>query len=105
MTTTSDLTAYRAHLTLRLTERGVPEHLHRGLLAYFTERRPVGHFLTALLENNLVEAMRRADDESAVALRRLVEFLWSHAPAPAWGSPENVRAWLADVNPVPTPFD
>lgn len=96
---------YRAHLQVRLEERGIPEHLQPGLLAYFTERRPVGGFLTACLCDHLSIAVVRADDESVLALKGIVEFLYWHAPATAWGSPERVQAWLADTSPVPTPFD
>ena len=58
------LTDYRAHLTRRLEERGVPEHLHRGLLTYFTERRKPGSFLRAVLKDSLAGAVSFADDES-----------------------------------------
>ncbi len=69
------IASYREHLRAKLQERGIPEHLHSGLLAYFTERRPVGSFLRACLENNLSDAVLRADDHSVKAIKGLVEFL------------------------------
>lgn len=98
--------AYRDHLQEKLFERSIPDHLHPGLLAYFTERRPVGSFLKACLENNLQEArMRAADAQTYFAIKGIVEFLCWHVPATSWGSAENVHAWLAETGPVPTPFD
>lgn len=100
------LQEYREHLQEKLAERSIPDHLWPGLLAYFTQRRPVGSFLTACLENNLKDAMLRAADPSTVAaIKGIVEFLCWHAPWTSWGSPDAVHAWLADTSPVPTPFD
>lgn len=96
---------YREHLQTRLFACDVPETLHDGLLAYFTERRPTGSFLRACLSNDLTQAIRRADPINQVALLRIVGFLLNHAPATAWGSPAIVEAWLTDTSPVPTPFD
>jgi hypothetical protein len=96
---------YREHLAIRLVECRVPDSLHEGLLAYFTERRPTGSFLEACLTNDLMKAATRADEINAPALHLIVRFLYNHAPSPAWGSPEAVQAWLADEQPVPTPFD
>lgn len=105
MTPADLLDRYRAHLRHRLADCRVPEHLQSGLLAYLTERRPVGRFLTAVLENNLLEAVQRADPASDAALRNIVNFLSWHAPALAWGSVDHVAAWLADEAPVSMPFD
>lgn len=77
-----------------LTEYGVPEHLHGGLVRYLVQHIQPGHFLTAVLENDLREAMGRADDVSRAGLYSIVLFLYNDAPAPCWGSPEAVAAWL-----------
>jgi hypothetical protein len=96
---------YRAHLLWRLRESHVPAHLHEGLLEYFTARRPTGGFLQAVLENDLRQACVRADDVNRVALATIVLFLHSYCPAPAWGSPAAVAAWLSDSTPVPEIFE
>lgn len=101
----SSLSDYRAHLRQRLVESQVPDGLHAGLVEYFAARRPVGGFLTAVLSNDLRDAAARADDVNAPRLTDLVRFLFNYCPAPAWGSPEAVEAWLADPDPVPEIFE
>lgn len=96
---------YRAHLLRRLDECDVPSNLHDGLVGYFTQRRPVGSFLTAVLSNDLTQAVLRADCDTGRRLRQLVLFLHNHAPSPAFGSPAAVEAWLADPAPVPEIFE
>lgn len=52
-----------------------------------------GSFLTAVLENNLKEAVARADEESLDALPHIVAWLYDRAPNVAWGSPKHVHDW------------
>jgi hypothetical protein len=96
---------YRAHLRQRLIEAHVPESLHDGLVEYFAARRPVGSFLTAVLSNNFLEACTRADFYNARHLVEIARFLVHYCPAPAFGSPTAVDAWLADPAPVPEIYE
>jgi len=73
----------------------VPAHLRAGVSRYLRDGDRVGHFLTAVLQNDLREAVGRADDTSIAGLRQLIQFLHNHAPSKAWGSPEAVEAWIA----------
>ena len=72
----------------------VPAHMREHIRAYVEERRPIGDFLTALLSNDLTNAVLRADTENRAALVDWVGFLYEYAPGDCWGSPEIVRAWL-----------
>jgi hypothetical protein len=99
------LEALRAHLKGRLIESGVPDHLHDGLTEYIATRRPVGHFLTACLSNDLKEACARADETSKTRLWHVVFFLYNYAPGTCWGSPEKVMEWLQDPASTPLVFD
>jgi hypothetical protein len=99
------LGAYRTHLRSWLIESHVPEHLHEGLIEYIVMRRPTGSFLDAVLCNNLKEAVGRADVFARPHLHEIVGFLYNHAPAPCWGSPERVQAWLNDPEPAPVVFE
>lgn len=83
----------RAEISDKLWLRDVPEHLHEGLIEYIVDGRPVGGFLQAVLENDLLEAFGRADHESAAGLQNLCAFLYNDAPSACFGSPEFVRAW------------
>ena len=92
---------YRAYLARRLADCEVPGGLRDGLIHYVAERRPVGHFLTAVLENNLREAMARADSDSRAKLYQIVFFLYNYTPAPCWGSVQNVNEWLSETEKAP----
>ena len=76
------------------TER-IPYHMHASILAYFNERCPVGSFLTAVLSNDFMEAAGRADETNVKCLHVYAAFLYNYAPGNSYGSPENVRNWLA----------
>jgi hypothetical protein len=98
-------TDYRAHLRACLKECAVPLTLHEGLTEYLAARRPTGGFLQAVLENDLSGAAMRADPDNRLCLWEIVLFLHTYVPAPAWGSPEKVAAWLADPEPAPELFE
>ena len=74
----------------------VPAHMQSGLRRYIEDRIPPGDFMQAVLENDLREALGRADQINRHALFDIVSWLWSYAPADCWGSPEKVAAWLAE---------
>ena len=80
-------------LTEHAVRLGVPERLIGGLLRYALKGIRPGHFLTAVLENNLSDAIGRADDESMAALKPIVLFVYNYLPAPCWGSPDKVKEW------------
>lgn len=73
----------------------VPEDMRESLCAHLCIGRPVGHFLTAVLSNNLYEAAGRADPLNAVALADYAKVLYNDAPPDSFGSPEKVTAWRA----------
>lgn len=74
----------------------LPPHLRAGMRRYLVERVPTGSFLRAVLENDHMQAVGRADDESAAALPYIAQFLNLHAPANSHGSPSAVAAWLGE---------
>lgn len=61
---------------------------------YIENGIPPGHFLTAILSNDLKEACARADDDHRYRLFDIVGWLYNEAPASCWGSPEKFEAWL-----------
>jgi hypothetical protein len=73
----------------------VPAHTHAALLRYIEHGARLGGFCTAVLVNDLMGAVRRADEDNIVALPLIVAWLTEHAPAASWGSPERVEAWIA----------
>jgi hypothetical protein len=73
----------------------IPPHLLQSIYGYVLQRQAVGHFLTALLCNDLIAAVGRADKETIAALRELVIFLHMEVPCECYGSAEKVASWLS----------
>ena len=84
-----------ADIRRHLAEHGIPEQMHDGLVLYLLHGVRPGHFLTAVLSNDLLEACKRGDAPNQAALANYIGFLYHHAPLDAWGSPETVNAWAA----------
>lgn len=63
--------------------------------AYVDHGRPMAGFITAVLENNLKDAVGRADEDAYENLREIVKYLYNDVPMSCWGSPEKVKAWYA----------
>lgn len=80
----------RKHAEFRL----IPEHILRGLYGYVEHRQATGHFLNAVLTNNLFDAISRADKEALAALREIVVFVHMEVRSDAYGSSQKVQEWL-----------
>jgi hypothetical protein len=66
-----------------------------GLRKYISFGLPPGGFLTAVLENDLVGAVRGADSHNIDNIPAYVSFLYWEAPMDCWGSKERVKNWIA----------
>jgi hypothetical protein len=73
---------------------GIPLPILEGLREYGLHHAPVGGFLHAVLCNNLVEAVCRADEGGLAAIRQIVLYVYNAMPSTCWGSREKVAAWL-----------
>lgn len=74
--------------------RLLPVSLQEGMRRYIEFGVRPGSFLSAVLENNLAEAVTRADYDNMISLSRIMTFLVSEAPAESWGSAAKVQAWI-----------
>jgi len=72
----------------------IPERMRGAIRCYIERGIPPGHFLTAVLCNDLREAVARADDENKKLLSNYVLFLYNCAPLRCWGSPALFEAWI-----------
>lgn len=72
----------------------LPEHCVSGLAAYIFRGKRPGHFLCAVLANDLKESYARADETNLPRLRDYVSFLYNYAPGDSWGSQERIAAWV-----------
>ena len=71
----------------------IPINLHGGLVRHILAGEPVGHFLSALLTNDLMETVVLADPESLANIRPLCIFLNNSTPPLCHGSHAKVKAW------------
>jgi hypothetical protein len=69
-------------------------YMRDGMKLYFENGISPGHFGTALLSNDLMEAFGRADESNREAMFEWVSWLYNYAPAGSYGSPECVSAWI-----------
>lgn len=75
----------------------IPALTLKSLLRYGQKRIFVGsHFLKAILANDLINSVQRADKYNREALADIADFMWSHLPMKSWGSKEIVMAWLEE---------
>lgn len=75
-------------------EAYIPDHMIDGVKRYIDEGIPPGSFLTAVICNDLKEAVGRADHINIKALPNIVSWFYNNAPRTCWGSEENFRAWV-----------
>jgi len=89
-----------AEIRRDLDRAGIPAHLHGGLVRYVVDRIPPGHFMMALLSNDLVGVINRADTENAALIKGWVSVLYNCEAIPciSWGSKERVDAWLSGTS-------
>ena len=70
------------------------EDIRESLDAYVELRRPLGGFLQAVIENNFMEAVGRADDLNVRQLPAIAAYVYNDMPSVCHGSPALYVAWL-----------
>lgn len=74
---------------------GVPQNILEALDTWADVGRLPGGFTTAVLENDFMEAVSRADAFSFAMLKEIALYVYNVLPRPCWGSVEKVAAWEA----------
>lgn len=78
-----------------LDEYEVPSHLRPGLERYIKDGIRPGGFLSAIIANDLREAVLRAATVATFeSILGIVKFLCFECPDPSHGSPEKFEAWI-----------
>lgn len=72
----------------------IPERMMGGITRYIEQGVPPGDFLTAIICNDLYEAVGRADDENIANIPAYVGYFYNNAPSQCWGSVEKFNAWM-----------
>lgn len=73
--------------------QAIPPSIKRGMVDHIKHGAPTGAYLTAVLANDLADAVARADEGSLAAVRDTMSWLCNYAPPECWGSPEKVQQW------------
>lgn len=82
------------HLREKFIGWNLPASMFGGIERYLYHGIPPGHFLAAVLQNDLSEAVSRADAVNGALLCEYVKFLYNDVPANAWGSKDEYAAWI-----------
>jgi len=72
----------------------IPQRMMGAIDRYVNQGIQPGHFLTAVISNDLKEALSRADEENLDNLSAYVSYFYNKAPSACWGSEEKMKAWL-----------
>lgn len=70
------------------------ESLIGGLRRYVEKGIEPGSFLMAVLENNLIESIQKADATNLANIKEIVEYCYNEIPSDCWGSKEIVKEWI-----------
>lgn len=73
---------------------GMPSSLHPGIFNYYVKGIEPGHFLQAVLKNNLIEAVTR-NSSYPETLHSVILWLLNQFDGSAWGSEEK---YVAHIN-------
>ena len=78
----------------------IPPNTQSQIDEYVKQKCPPGSFVYAVLTNNLVNAVAKADDVNILYLRDIILYVYNDIPSACWGSREAVEEWLnPKVNP------
>lgn len=72
----------------------IPAHMQEALRRYVVQGLAPGHFLSAVIKNDLRGAINYADATNAPLLKLYVQWFYNEAPDNCHGSPEIMREWM-----------
>jgi len=77
-----------------MSYENIPKITREALDRYAVHHVPPGGFLRAVLSNDLMEAMGRADEENRAAIFDICAYIHNELPGNCHGSPDWVREWV-----------
>jgi len=72
----------------------IPERMMPGIKQYVEYGKEPGGFLSAIIQNNLSEAVGRADSENQKNIPAFVAYFYNKCPMGCWGSKEKMESWI-----------
>ena len=73
----------------------IPERMMGSIRRYIVTGVEPGGFLSAVICNDLRDAVGQADGENLALIPAYVKFFYNDAPSECWGSREKFKAWVA----------
>jgi len=83
-----------ANSEYQFREFRIPARMIGAIQRYVDEGIPPGDFLQAVICNDLVGAVSKADDENVRNLPAYVGYFYNKAPSICWGSAEKMGDWI-----------
>jgi hypothetical protein len=83
--------------TPSFADYNIPQHTQGALKRYVEHGYMPGGFLTAVLCNDLVRAVCRADHMNQACLADIVKWVYNSMPMAARGSEDNMMNWCRAV--------
>ena len=71
----------------------IPDRIMRAIVRWAKEGHWPGGFVAAVMRNDLLDAVCRADAEVALHLKGIVRFVYNQCPSQCHGSREKMEAW------------
>jgi hypothetical protein len=82
------------NLRVAMERKRIPVRMWDSIENYIVEGdHNVGHFVKAIITNDLTEAVAHADSENLALLPNYVKFFYNEAPLNCWGSEEAFQNW------------
>ena len=72
----------------------IPSRILQGLKDYVEDGTPTGSFLAAVISNDLMDAVGRADDDNIRVLRSICGYVHNEFPRGSHGSREIYKNWI-----------
>lgn len=71
----------------------IPGQTLETLVRYVIDGRPMGHFCTAAMANDMMRCYQHGDLANIRALWAIATWIYNRAPAECWGSVDAVQQW------------
>jgi len=72
----------------------IPTYMQKGLREYVNDHKVPGHFIQAVIKNNLDDTIYCADEKNLFLLRAWVGIFHNYTPSNCHGSEEKYREWI-----------
>jgi len=72
----------------------LPEHIKGGMKRYIEEGICPGNFLTAVIQDKLVDSFAIADEINTIKMFDIAKFMYMEAPMACRGSKEKMDEWI-----------